>query len=176
MRHAPTFAAAFAMSALLPGAAASQQPADTASSADVLGRLKACHAMADPAARLACYDKEVGTVLDATDQGTLRVVDQQEVEDTRRRLFGLNVPKLKVLGNDGEEMESLVTTVTSARQINVKTWTFVTEEGSVWRINNAPVRFSGPKPGQSVEFKRAAMGTFFIRVDGQMGVKGIRVE
>lgn len=175
MRHAPTFAAAFAMSALLPGAAAAQQQADTASH-DVLGQLKVCRAMADPAARLACYDKEVGTVLDATDQGTLQVVDQQEVENARRRLFGLNVPKLKILGNDREEMVSLVTTVTSARQINAKTWTFVTEEGSVWRINNAPARFTGPKPGHSVEFKRAAMGTFFIRVNGQMGVKGIRVQ
>lgn len=143
---------------------------------DHLAALKNCQSVAENSARLACYDAAVGTMVAASDQGNLRIVDQEEVTQTRRRLFGLNLPKLKILGGDQGELETLVTTVTSAHQINGKTWAFVTEEGSAWRINNAPMRFTGPKPGQSVEFKRAAMGTFFVRINGQMGVKGVRVD
>lgn len=175
MRHTLTIAAALALFGPLHGAAIAQQQTETGD-VGVLDQLKACRTIADPADRLACYDREVGSVLDRTEQGSLQVVDQKEVENARRRLFGLNIPKLKILGGDREEMESLVTTITSVRQINRETWTFITEEGSVWRITDAPMRFNGPKPGQSVEFKRAAMGTFFIRVNGQMGVKGTRVE
>ncbi|MEO1490397.1 MAG: hypothetical protein AAFR88_13335, partial [Pseudomonadota bacterium] len=37
------------------------------------------------------------------------------------------------------------------------------------------VRFRAPKVGDSVEFKPATMGTYWIRVNGRKGVRGNRI-
>ena len=36
--------------------------------------------------------------------------------------------------------------------------------------------FDATRRGDAVVFKRAAMGSYFIRIDGQMGVKGKRID
>lgn len=139
--------------------------------------LKACRAIADTEARLACYDREVGEVIAATDAGTLQVVDQADVEETKRGLFGFTLPRIKLFGDDeGAEMTELETTITGVRREGREAWVFTTTEGSVWRISETKMGWRPPASGQKVVFKRAAMGSFFIRVNGQIGVKGRRIE
>jgi hypothetical protein len=46
----------------------------------------------------------------------------------------------------------------------------------VWEINNAPARFRPIKAGDTVIFKEASLGFYFIRINGQMGVKGKRIQ
>ncbi|GAA4051630.1 hypothetical protein [Parerythrobacter jejuensis] len=157
------------------GSVALAQDAAVASSGD-LEELRACRAIADPTERLACYDREVGVVIAATDDGSLQVVDKEEVEQTKRRLFGFSLPKLRIFGGDDEEIKLLQTTITRVRQIERDSWVITTEEGSVWRIKDAPMRFRAPRTGQGVEFKKASLGSYFIRVNGQLGVKGRRIE
>ncbi len=50
------------------------------------------------------------------------------------------------------------------------------EEGSVWQIDSAPSRLRMPRPGDEIVLKKASLGSFFIRIAGQIGVKGKRVE
>ena len=47
--------------------------------------LQACQAIADPAQRLACYDKQAGALLAATNKGDIAVVDKGEVRKARSR-------------------------------------------------------------------------------------------
>lgn len=156
---------------------ASGQDPVVPNSKDTIDQLKACRAITDPDARLACYDREVGQVLAATEQGTLQVVDKQDVEETKRGLFGFSLPRIKLFGGDnGEEMTELETTITSVRRQGREGWVFTTKEGSVWRISETKLGWKPPKEGQTVVFKKAAMGSYFIRVNGQTGVKGIRIE
>lgn len=160
--------------AALPAGAAAQDSGETSAERQ-LSDLKQCRTIEEPSARLACFDREVGAVIAATEQGTLQVVDKQEVEQTKRSLFGFTLPKLRMFGDDDQELTVLETTITRVRQTERDSWVFTTEEGSEWRINDAPMRFRAPKEGQAVVFKKASLGTYFIRVNGQIGVKGRRI-
>lgn len=151
----------------------------SAQDADYLEQLKACRTIADEAERLACYDAKVGAMVSASEAGDVRIVDREDVRRTRRQLFGFTVPDLDILEGDEQDKEAselLQTTIASARQLSGKSWRFTTEEGAVWEIANAPRRLAPIRPGDSVEFKKASLGYFFIRINGQMGVKGKRIQ
>jgi hypothetical protein len=145
-------------------------------SEDTIEQLRSCRAIADPDQRLACYDREVGEVIAATDEGTLQVVDRADVEETKRGLFGFSLPKIKLFGGEEGEMTELETTIADVRREGREGWIFTTAEGSVWRIAETKLGWRPPQEGQTVVFKKAAMGSYFIRVNGQIGVKGKRIE
>lgn len=152
---------------------------ETGQEADYLGALKACRAIKDEDDRLECYDNKVGAMVSASEAGDVRIVDREDVRRTRRQLFGFTVPDLDILEGDEQDKESselLETTITSARQLTNKAWRFTTAEGAVWEINNAPARLAPIKPQDKVIFKRASLGFYFIRINGQMGVKGKRIQ
>lgn len=150
---------------------------------DHIAALRACGKLSDASAKLACLERTSGALVGAVDSGDIRLVDRAEREKTRRGLFGFSLGRL--FGGDGEkesgkgelaEMETLVSIVTEVRQIDRKTYQFrIQEANALWQINEAPSRFIGPKVGEKVEFKRAAMGSYFIRVGKQIGVKGKRI-
>lgn len=153
------------------GPAHAQQAAD-----DRLAPLRACAAIADPAQRLACYDREAGVVVAAVNTGDVRLVERREVEQTRRSLFGFTVPRLGIFGDDEEAPDTLETTITGVRSLGQDAWAIQVAEGSVWQITNAPSRLRTPKAGDAIVIKKAALGSFFIRIAGQTGVKGRRVS
>lgn len=147
--------------------------------ADYIEALKACRAVTDEDQRLVCYDAKVGAMVAASEAGEVRVVDREDLVRTRRQLFGFTIPKLDILEGeeqDKEASELLATSISGARQLSSKTWRFTTAEGAAWEISNPPRRLDPIKAGDKVEFKKAALGTFFIRINGQLGVKGKRIE
>ncbi|MEP2737004.1 MAG: hypothetical protein ABJP34_12000 [Erythrobacter sp.] len=162
---------------------AQNAPSDSSGDADYVDRLKSCQTIAEDAARLACFDSAVGSIVTATDSGELQILDEKDVEQTRRNLFGLSLPKLKIFGDSEDDSkeakkkrELLETTITSVHYSKPTEIFFVTTEGATWRISNVPSRLRTVKVGQTVVLKRAAMGSFFIRINGQTGVKGRRVR
>jgi hypothetical protein len=172
-------AAGLAAAATAAPAAAQDAAQEAAQEPDYLAALKACRAIRDEDDRLACYDAKVGDMVSATEKGDVRIVDREDVRRTRRQLFGFTVPDLDILEGDEQDKESselLETTVASARQLTNKAWRFTTAEGAVWEINNAPARLAPIKPQDKVVFKRASLGFYFIRINGQMGVKGKRIQ
>lgn len=174
----------FALTTAFAACSAAAQPAPT--SPDYIGDLKACRAIADERERLACYDAKVGTMVSANEAGDVRIVDREDVRRTRRQLFGFSVPDVGVLagddkssdkdGNgDGDKDELFTTSIASARALPNGGWRFTTAEGAIWEINNPPRRLAPIKPGDTVEFKKATLGYYFVRIAGQIGVKGRRV-
>lgn len=148
-------------------------------SGDYLDSLKTCQAILDNSQRLACFDQAVGAMVTASDAGDVQVVDREDVRQTRRSLFGFNLPDLGIFGGseeDAQEEELFTTTITRVRYESARKARITTEEGAVWEMKNIPPRLRQIEPGDEVEFKTAALGYYFLRIDGQMGVKGRRVQ
>lgn len=143
----------------------------------MLADLQSCRAIAAPDDRLACFDRASATLFAARDSGELRVVDREEVQETRRGLFGFTLPKLGVFGSgDDEQLDMLESTITGVSRYGRNGYRIRIEEGSVWQIESAPSRLRTPKPGDEIVLKKASLNSFFIRIAGQIGVKGKRVE
>ena len=157
-----------------PGVAQQDKPAQV----DHLAALRSCQGQTDPATRLACYDTAVAEVVSAAGSGQIKVIDQAEIKRTRRGLFGFSLPDLGIFGGGDEEpdMDMLETSITSVRYSGSDAFTFQTKEGATWQVTNAPARLRQVRAGDEVVFKKASMGSYFIRIDGQIGIKGRRVQ
>ncbi|MHA7819240.1 MAG: hypothetical protein ACX930_06305 [Erythrobacter sp.] len=145
---------------------------------DYLDGLKACQQITQDAQRLACFDQAVGRIVTAEEAGDVQVVDREDVRQTRRSLFGFSLPNLGIFGggDDEEEEELFTTTIESVRYSSRGQVRFTTAEGAVWEMSNVPRRMRQIRVGDSVEFKQASLGYYFVRIEGQTGVKGRRVQ
>jgi len=155
------------------------QPAFEGSASLVEG-LKSCRTIAASSERATCYDAKVGALLGALESGDAKLIDREQVRKTKRQLFGIPMPDLDIFKGDGKDEEELSdlfeTTISSGRQTGLSTWRFTTAEGAVWEINNPPRKLAPFKPGDKVVFKKASLGYYFIRINGQIGVKGRRIS
>lgn len=145
--------------------------------------LRACQGKTDPAERLACFDTAVASIVAASTEGDVRVVDREEVRETRRKLFGFALPDLGIFGGksdkedpkQAEEFTSLQTTIAAVKGTD-RAIIIVTAEGAEWQLSEVPARLLRPKVGQPVEIRAAALSSYFLRINGQQGVKGRRVR
>lgn len=145
--------------------------------------LRDCQAKTDPAERLACYDTAVGAMVSASSEGEVQVVDREAVRETRRKLFGFALPDLGIFGGQSdrddpekaEEFTTLNTTITGVRASGQKL-VVTTAEGAQWQLDEMPSRLMKPKVGQTLEIRKGALSSYFLRINGQKGVKGRRVQ
>lgn len=155
---------------------------DPKSVADPLDPLKACRAITTDTARLACFDRVSGELVAAAEQGDLSVVNREEVRKTRRTLFGFALPDLGIFGrgdkakekDEADEIEILNTTVASSRTTS-DGFEVTTAEGAVWLIPSPPRRLMTPRAGQTIELRGGSLTSYFIRINGQPGVKARRI-
>lgn len=163
----------------LPVGAAAQESDSTSSHIE---SIKVCQAETDALARLACFDAAAAAIVGASEAGELRIVDRDEVRKTRRKLFGFSLPDFGIFGkrdkdgNDEDELDEIETTIESVSGSYRSGYTIRTQEGAVWRIDKVPGRLLEPKPGDKMLIKNAALTAYFIRINGQGGVKGTRVR
>jgi len=145
--------------------------------------LRTCQGKTDPAERLACYDTAVAAMVAASSEGEVRVVDAEAVRQTRRKLFGFTLPDLGIFGGDSdkdnpekaEEFTTLNTTIAGVRASG-KTLAVTTAEGAEWQLDELPARLMKPRVGQTLEIKKGALSSYFLRINGQKGIKGRRVQ
>lgn len=162
-----------------PLAARDAEPGESA----YIKSLRECQAKTDPGERLACYDTAVAAMVAASSEGEVQVVGREEVRQTRRKLFGFSLPDLGIFGGrkDGAEREetedvtSLQTTIAGVRMVGSKL-VITTAEGAQWQLDEMPARLMKPKVGQPLEIRAGALSSYFLRINGQNGVKGRRVQ
>jgi hypothetical protein len=137
-----------------------------------------CRAITDEQARLACFDTAVATFEQATASREVVVVDRKQVRDTKRSLFGLDLPGLNIFGggpdDEGTDVSSIESEVASAFQDGEGRWVVTLKEGGTWRQINDTILGRRPKPGSKVMIRRAAMGSYMMRIDNQAGVRARR--
>ncbi len=176
-RAALTAAVIMAASLGVPASAQDEQAENS-----YLAALKACQQEQDSAARLACFDAAAATIVGASETGDLRLVDREEVRKTRRKFFGLSLPDFGIFGKrdkDGEdqdEIKELETKIVSVSGSYANGYLIRTTEGAVWRIDDVPKRLLEPKTGDTVLIKNAALSSYFLRINGQAGVRGTRIR
>ncbi len=172
--------ARFAIIACLLVAAPGQAQSQTERSPDdPLNALLACRAETDPAARLACFDRETGTLETARASGDVVALSRKEVRETRRSLFGYSLPKLPFFRGDDSQDETpdeIEGVVASAGRAANSRWQIELADGAVWLTTEPDTRWATPKPGQKVTIRRAAMGSFLISVERSRSLRAMRIR
>ena len=166
------FAAAAAAIALHPGLAA--PPAAAGSTPEPVKELAACRAIAGAAERLACYDRAAEGLQEAIKRQDVVIVDKQEMQRTRRSLFGFTLPRIGPFKGQEEEKE-ITTTVAGVRSIGNGLWELRLPDGAVWQTVEANSYNDDPRTGQKIVIKRGLLGNYFIRVGADRSVRGHRV-
>ncbi len=140
---------------------------------ETLARLMDCRGIADNTARLACFDTAAGALDTAERQGDVVVIDRAGVAETRRQLFGFEMPSLpRLFGPEGgAEIDAIESTLQGASLVGEGRWVFRLEDGSVWRqIDSERVRFQN-RPGQPVRVRKATLGSFLLTVGDSRAVR-----
>lgn len=138
-----------------------------------------CRQIADGTQRLACYDAAAGALVKAANAGEVSVVDRGEVRRVRRSLFGFSMPRLPFFSGDttaGESQNQLESTITSVRALNNGYYRLViADNNAVWETNDSSISFDPPRAGQKIVILRGPLGSYFLRINGQIGVRGRRI-
>lgn len=161
-----------ALAALLAATSVSGQEAVPTRS-PLLNAVLACRAIATETDRLACFDQATAAFEMAEREGEVAVIDRAQADQTRRRLFGLNLDGAALFGNlrEGQAVSAIETSLTRARQGGRGAWTFELADGSVWRqVDDEPVN-ARPTPGDAVRVRQAALGSYLLSVDGERSVR-----
>lgn len=135
-----------------------------------------CQRIQEPLTRLACFDTNVAKLSTAQQNKELFVADKNQIQKTQKGLFGFSIPKIKIFDNvGGDDIVSISGKIIAVRQ-GPKGWIFELEDGAVWAQTDN--RYSGrsPKPGQTLQVKKAALGSFMAKVDNGSAFRAERLN
>jgi hypothetical protein len=158
-------------------ALAAAPTADTSKLPALYSELIRCRSVADEKERLACFESATAQLETAIEKRDILVVDREQVRKTRRTLFGLSLPTLDILGDEKEDAVNEVDGVIAGVGTNSDgRWSMTLRDGARWQqIDSRPLAFP-PKAGDKVVIRRAAMGSFMMRVSGQPGIRVKRLS
>lgn len=168
-----------AAAAMLAGTAYAGTPA--AGRADLLQRVSACRSLTQDAERLACFDAATAALDAAERQGDLVVMDRGQIREAKRQAFGLELggafkifDRAGAEGAKAEEIDEVTLTVAQASLGRDGHWLVTATDGQVWRQIDSERVNKAPKAGSSMEIRRASLGSFFMKLDGQRAVRARR--
>jgi hypothetical protein len=171
---ASTLAAALALGA---GGAAHAKDKDkpAAPLPEVFAKVLDCRAITDPAQRLACFDAAVPALAEAQESKELRVVSREDVNRTRRGLFGFVGSGFGIFGDDDDEEDEKeeikeITAVIKAVSGAAGSYVFTLEDGAVWAQSDETY-IKKPTAGKKITIRRAALGSFMGSVEGGLGFR-----
>lgn len=131
-----------------------------------------CRAIADDAARLACFDNSVAELVVAEEKREVTFADKDLVKKTRRGLFGFSLPRIGLFGGgEDEEIKEIEAVVKSASIDRSGKYRIVMEDGAVWMQIDTTRLPREPKPGQTVKIRVATMGSYFANINGQRAIR-----
>ena len=176
MKRYRRIVAIVALAALIPAPAAAKPRLKDARSNALLQALAACRGVADEKARLDCYDGASARLAEAVDKKELVVMDRQEIRETRRSLFGFSVPNIPLFrGEGGKDSGQLDTVIAGASPLEGGKWQIRLEDGAIWQTTETRLNLSDPRRGQKIIIQRGTLGNYFLRINGQRGIRGRRV-
>jgi hypothetical protein len=166
---------------------------------DALQRIIECQTIVPPTERLACYDSHVRELGAARARRDIVIVDREQVRQTRRSLFGLNLPRLSILESAAgpasaaddktaavaavkasraaaDDVDSIETTLASVQSVGLGQWLFVLTDGARWMQADDAAIGRKPKPGDKIVIRRAALGSFKLSINGGSAVRVRRVN
>ncbi len=169
-------ASAAALSLLLSGTAVAADKKGQNDTPPQLQRLLACRSVADPAQRLACFDRETAATEVAIQRSDLVAMDRAKIRSTRRSLFGFSMPSLGIFGRDDKDEVKQIDGVVAGVARGMDGFRVSLQDGSRWAQTDGKGIALEPRVGHKVVVKRGALGSFLMSVQGQPGVKVQRVN
>lgn len=134
--------------------------------------LMACSAVTPDLDRLACFDRAVARLGVAEQSGAVIIMPRARVDETRRALFGFTIPSLPDMMSGGPALDAVETTLVSASRSDG--WVFRLADGSVWRqVDTTALNFR-PREGLPVRIRRAAVGSYMLKVGDSPAVRARR--
>lgn len=141
---------------------------------EVFSEVAKCREIADGDARLACFDAAVAELVKAEAADDVVVISREQVRDTRRGLFGLKLPSLKIFGGRSDEDGIEAVKRLDARIASVgrgqQGFVFRLDDGAVWEQTDG-IYMRTPKGGDTIVIERGALGSFFARVNEGVAVR-----
>ena len=160
-----------------------------AQEAQPLDRIYACAAMEDSAARLACYDAAVAGLKQAQSAGEVGVVSREQIQKAEKDAFGLQRPALAELvekpapvaaaAPKAADVQSPDKVTLAIKQVSTGAdgrYRFTMENGQVWRQTDEASLERLSDPGLTAEIRRAALGTFMMKIGNRRAIRVKRVE
>ena len=135
-----------------------------------------CRAIADASQRLACFDRTVGEMAKAGEEKELVVLDRETMRETRKGLFGFNLPKLKLFGggdDDDQEVTEIESTIAGIRTANDGMPIFTIADGARWKQTEGRNVF--PKVGDPIRIRKATLGSYMANVNKRAAVRVTRM-
>ena len=107
----------------------------------------------------------------------LIVADREDVQEAKRGLFGLRLPKIKIFtGNKDDEVNEIASTIKSVKKFGYDKWIFTLEDGARWRQKENRIFARPPRAGQSIVIKKAALGSFRARINDKITIRVERIN
>lgn len=146
----------------------------------LVAALARCLDVPDGAARLACMEPAARALVDAERNREVVVVDKDRARKTRRSLFGIALgggdPITGEPETPAERIEQLDTEVAGVAGAPNGRWLLTFAEGGRWRTTEPWDGGTVPRAGDRAVLKRAALGSYTLRVAGSRIVKVVRVN
>lgn len=161
-----------ALVAATTAAAAPRRP-ETGTPAQVQ-RLMACRTIADAGQRLACYDREAAGVDQAIARKDIVMVDKERARAAGRSLFGFSIPNFGGLFGSNGEVSQIDGTIKTTGHNQDGGWVITLADGSVWTQTDDWPGLDA-RPGKKVVVKRGVMGSFWLSIPGENGIKVKRI-
>ncbi len=140
----------------------------------VYSDIVACRALADAAARLACFDAASKSLEEATESRQVVLLDQGEVRKTKRSLFGFSLPKIPFFGESDaeqdEEFKQVEGELEAIQALGNGRHQFAVNDAGTWQTTEGSWLIL--KNGQKFKIKRGAVGSYMLVVNG----RAIRVK
>jgi hypothetical protein len=158
-----------------------------------LDRVYACAGLTDSAARLACFDAAVADLRSATETSGAVLVDREQIAKAEKEAFGLATPSLTALAESAaastatssaalrpaekpKTLDSVTLAVKSVQKGADGRYRFVMENGQIWRQTDQLVLPGVGKGPWTAEIRKAALGTFMLKLDNRTAVRVTRLE
>lgn len=137
-------------------------------------RLMNCRTITAADQRLACYDRETAAMQQAITNQDLYLVDKERARAAGRSLFGFSVPNFGGLFGNSDQISQIDATIKSAGRNSDGGWVITLDDGSVWTQTDDWPGLDA-RPGKKVIVKRGVLGSFWLSIPGQNGIKVKRV-
>lgn len=154
-----------------------------------------CAEIANDQERLTCFDQAIAELRAAEDAGTVRTVDNVEIQKIERETFGFSLPNLRFalrglssneetnaearkFANETDEISEVTEEIAHiSKHAVTKRVTITLKNGQVWeQIDSRQVQANRIRNPKEANIRRAALRSYMMSIDGSAAIRVKRIS